>query len=125
MVAASQPTISHGPTRPNKRSSRCIRTNATGMTSSVSIVDVARPPITTVANGGQSSFSRPLSTVSGHSAAMVVAEVISTGLVRSRTDAKAAAPGDQPPRTRCWMRSTSRIAGLTVRPSSSSAPAAA
>ena len=125
MVAASHATTGHGPTRANSRSRRCISTKPTGMTKSVSTVEVARPPITTVAKGGHTSFSRPVSMASGHSAAMVVADVISTGRVRSRTDARAAAPADQPPRTRCWMRSTSRMAGLTVRPSSSKAPAPA
>ena len=102
-----------------------MSTKATGMTSSVSTVEVASPPITTMANGGHTSFSRPVSMANGHRAAMVVADVMSTGRVRSRTDAKAAAPADQPPRTRCWMRSTSRMAGLTVRPTSSRAPAPA
>ena len=65
---------------------------ATGITKSVNNVEVIKPPMTTVANGGHNSFSRPVVSASGHSAAIVVAVVISTGRVRSRTDAKAAAP---------------------------------
>ena len=124
-VAASQPTTNQGPTRPNSRSSRCSRMKATGITSNVSNVDVNKPPITVVANGGQTSFSLPLTNASGHSAAMVVAVVINTGRVRSRTVASAAAPADQPPRIRCCIRSTSRIAGFTAKPNNMMAPAKA
>ena len=122
-VTANQTTTSHGPTRPNSASSRRRRMNATGTTTRVNKVDVTRPPITTVANGGHSSFSRPETTASGHSAAMVVAEVINTGRVRSRTDANAAAPAEPPARMRCCMRSTSRIAGFTDKPISTPTPA--
>ena len=125
-VIASQPTTSHGPTRPNSRSRRCSRMKPTGITSRVRSDDVTRPPMTTVANGGQISFSLPVDIASGHRAAIVVAVVISTGRVRSRTEAKAAAPAVQPPmRTFCCILSTSRMAGLTVRPNSAIAPSAA
>jgi len=93
------------------------------MTSSVSAVDVASPPMTTVANGGQISFSRPVVRARGQRPAIVVHVVISTGRVRSRTAARAAAPAvHDPSRTRCCMRSTSRMAGLTVSPRSATAP---
>jgi hypothetical protein len=68
------------------------------MTSSVNSVEVASPPITTVANGGQISFSRPVTSASGQRPAMVVVLVINTGRARSRTAASAAAPGGRPPR---------------------------
>ena len=124
-VAANQPTTSHGPTRPNTRSKRCSSVYATGMINSVSTVEVIKPPMTTMANGGHISFSRPVVMASGHSAAMVVAEVINTGRVRSRTAASAAAPGDQPPRTRWAMRSTNRMAGFTAKPNNMMMPAPA
>ena len=84
-----------------------------------------RPPITMVANGGHISFSRPVVMARGQSPAIVVAEVINMGLVRSRTAAKAAAPRLQPCRMSCCIRSTSRMAGLTLRPVRTTAPSAA
>ncbi len=81
------------------------------------------PPITTVANGGQISFSRPVTSASGHNPATVVVAVISTGRARSRTAASAAAPGDMRPfQARVCIRSTSRIAGLIVSPINAKAP---
>ena len=125
-VTASQPTTSQGPTRPNSRSRRCSRMKPTGMISRVRSADVTRPPMTMVANGGQISFSLPVEIASGHSAAIVVAVVIRTGRVLSRTEANAAAPGVHPPaRTFCCILSTSRMAGLTVRPNRAIAPSAA
>ena len=81
--------------------------------------------MTTMAKGGHISFSRPVVMASGHKAAMVVADVINTGRVRSRTAASAAAPADQPPRTRCAMRSISRMAGFTANPNNMITPAPA
>ncbi len=122
-VAAIQPSTIHGPSRPNTVSRRCKNTKPTGMTSSVSTVEVTSPPITTVANGGQISFSCPVTRASGHRPATVVAAVINTGRARSRTAASAAAPAERPPcQACCCMRSTSRIAGLTVIPIRASVP---
>jgi hypothetical protein len=125
-VAAIHTTTTHGPRRPKIRSRRSRITNPMGITSSVSSVEVASPPITTVANGGQISISRPVDNDSGHSPAMVVPLVMRTGRARSRTAARAAAPAVQAPdRTLACIRSTSRMAGFTVRPSSATAPTSA
>ena len=95
----------------------------TGTISNVNKLEVMRPPMTIVANGGQISNSRPVAIASGHRPATVVAMVNNTGRVRSRTAAYAAAPGLHPaPKTNCCIRSTSRIAGLTVRPIRATAP---
>jgi hypothetical protein len=82
--------------------------------------------MTTVANGGQISNSSPVESASGHKPAIVVQLVMSTGRVRSRTAEIAAAPPEAPPSSerRC-MRSTSRIAGFTVNPSSAMTPTSA
>jgi hypothetical protein len=99
------------------------KTKPIGITSKVNRVEVTNPPMTTVANGGQISISRPLVKANGHRPATVVHVVIRTGLARSRTAAKAAAPAvHEPPRTRCCIRSTSKMAGLTVRPSRATTP---
>ena len=125
-VAPSHASTSHGPTRPKSWSSLRSRTKPTGTISSVSRAEVTSPPMTIVANGGQISFSRPVARARGQSAATVVAVVINTGRVRSRTAARAAAPSlHPPPSASCCMRSTSRIAGFTVRPKRVSAPSIA